>query len=117
MESTSENIGRQIRAARERKGMSQAELARTLGAHKNSPGNWERGLSRPAGPYQRALVELLDLPEGLFQNPYGEFERRVLSELESLRLTLESFATVVLELDRLVAGLEAAASPAPAQSD
>ena len=49
-----------LRAARQRTGLSQAELAELLGVRQSSVSQWERGLTVPSGPH---LVRLLgELP-------------------------------------------------------
>lgn len=52
-------IGNAIRAARLARGLSQAQLAETLGVHRTTVGDWERGTSSPLltelGPLCRAL--------------------------------------------------------------
>jgi len=54
--------GSQIKAARERKRLTQQELADELGVSSRTVGSWERGDSIPRNRYG-AIVDLLDLEE------------------------------------------------------
>lgn len=51
----------QIRAARERLGMSRDELAAKLGCSVMTIYNWEKGRTRPSRPYRRILEERLGI--------------------------------------------------------
>ena len=52
---SSETVGRIIAGARQRRKMSQAELAKALGVSPSTVANWERGAAYPLR--KRALVE------------------------------------------------------------
>ena len=55
--------GREIRAARERAGMTQGELAQRVGVSLRTVGNWERGDTVPmnrASAVESALAQWLD---------------------------------------------------------
>lgn len=51
-------IADKIKTLRERKGWTQAELARQLGITRNGVNSWEQGLSMPSPAY---LVDLADV--------------------------------------------------------
>jgi transcriptional regulator with XRE-family HTH domain len=52
-----------IRIARERKGMSQVELANAIGVSQTAIGHWERGVFTPRGRNLRALTDALGLSD------------------------------------------------------
>ena len=54
----SNELGRRIRAARERKGWTQAELGQAIGVGQRTVGNWERGATVPKNR-MGALVDAL----------------------------------------------------------
>jgi transcriptional regulator with XRE-family HTH domain len=51
-----------IRDARERRGLSQEELARILGTSRRMVIRWEHGTTQPSLKYQRLLATVLGLP-------------------------------------------------------
>jgi transcriptional regulator with XRE-family HTH domain len=58
-----DKLGDRIRAARERKGMTQAQLGEAVGAARETVGNWELGTTSPRnkmGKLQEVLGEDLD---------------------------------------------------------
>lgn len=55
-----DDLGQRIRAARERRMMTQQELADLVGVDKRTVGNWERGRVRPRNRMGK-LTEVLDL--------------------------------------------------------
>ena len=57
-------MGAKIRECRERKGLSQKELADALGIDQSAVSNWERGLSEPTAFNIRRLADLLGVKPG-----------------------------------------------------
>jgi len=51
--------GKEIRAARERRGLTQKQLAGATGIHERTLRNYETGATRPSGVFARALEEAL----------------------------------------------------------
>jgi len=51
--------GKKIRAARERRGLTQKQLADATGIHERTLRNYETGSTRPSGVFARALEEAL----------------------------------------------------------
>lgn len=58
-------IGEIIKQARERKGLSQAEVGRRLGVSKNAVNMWEAGANGPARKRLQDLADLLEIPPDL----------------------------------------------------
>lgn len=56
------NLGRLIRAARERLGLNRTELAAKIGVTSQSIGRWEKGEDHPRGDKLVKLAKLLQLP-------------------------------------------------------
>lgn len=91
--------GQQIKEARERKRMTQAELADELGVSMRTVGSWERGESVPRNRYG-AIVDLLDISG---EEPTGrEYGRQAMARRlgqlakqrrEELGYGLRTFAT------------------------
>ena len=54
-------IGRRIRAARKRFGLTQRQLAAATGIHERTLRSYEAGATEPHGVFLRALQEALDL--------------------------------------------------------
>lgn len=59
-------LGKAIRAARNRTKMSQKALGKQLGVTRQRIITWEQGKHRPRERYRRALEVALDVPEGTF---------------------------------------------------
>lgn len=59
-------LGKAIRAARDRKKISQKELGKRLGVSRQRIIAWEGGKHRPQERYRRSLEEVLNVPEGTF---------------------------------------------------
>lgn len=64
------SVGRRIRAAREAKGISGAELARRIGVSKNAVSKWETDKNVPSHDLIAKLGKALDVP-ALSLSPYG----------------------------------------------
>jgi transcriptional regulator with XRE-family HTH domain len=76
-------IGNRIRRARERKGMTQAQLAALVGVGMRSIGNWERGETAP----QNRLAKLEEVLEVDLSSPEPEptvYRQRVDDGMEIL---------------------------------
>lgn len=58
-------LGRRVRAARRRLGLTQTELAERAGVKQNSVSEIERGRRRPSRTMLRAIAVALDLPEAV----------------------------------------------------
>jgi len=54
-------MGKLIRRAREKRGMSREELAALLGCSAQSIWRWERGEVKPLRAFRRRLEEILDV--------------------------------------------------------
>lgn len=63
-------IGSRIRAARERAGLSQEELARHVGVSRAAVGTWERDEKEPRKAIAQRLMSVLSLPASAF-NRFG----------------------------------------------
>lgn len=55
-------IGQMIRDARIRKGMTQADLAETIGVSQGAVGQWEQDMTIPRPKHIVRLSTLLDIP-------------------------------------------------------
>ena len=55
-------IGQTIRLARIKKGMTQAELAETIGVSQGAVGQWEHGMTIPRPNHIVRLSALLEIP-------------------------------------------------------
>ncbi len=55
-------IGEQIKKARKLKGMSQEELAYSIGVHSNTVARWERGEINPTGKSLKKIAQVLKVP-------------------------------------------------------
>jgi transcriptional regulator with XRE-family HTH domain len=55
-------IGQTIRVARIKKGMTQADLAETLGVSQGAVGQWEQGITTPRPRHIVRLSALLEIP-------------------------------------------------------
>lgn len=75
-----EFVGKEIRLAREAKGMSRLELARRFPVSESLVRWWESGRTVPGEQYVQQLVQILDLPEMI---------KRVLAELVSNEISPE----------------------------
>jgi len=58
---TKQGAGEQIRAARERQGLTQKQLAGATGIHERTIRSYEAGTTEPHGVFLRALQEALEL--------------------------------------------------------
>lgn len=78
-------IGSRIRKYREKKGISQKELAQMLGIKNNRVSNWEQGLNRPDADILTKLCYVLDVSPSellgvqLTDNELSEQERKVVA--------------------------------------
>jgi ribosome-binding protein aMBF1 (putative translation factor) len=61
--------GEAIRSGRRRTGLSQQLLGLMTGTTQQTVSRWEKGLGAPEPTTQRALVEILGLPAGLWSTP------------------------------------------------
>jgi transcriptional regulator with XRE-family HTH domain len=52
-------LGRELKAAREAKGLTQQQVAEAIGVSQSAIGNWEQGLREPSVKAQIALRNLL----------------------------------------------------------
>ncbi len=66
-----EELGGVVRAARDRLGMEQADLAARVGVGQQAVSTWERGKSRPRRAMVRAVAETLQLDEELLLEAGG----------------------------------------------
>ena len=55
-------IGQMIRLARIKKGMTQADLAETIGVSQGAVGQWEKGMTIPRPKHIVRLSSLLEIP-------------------------------------------------------
>jgi len=80
-------LGRRIREARNRLGISQEHLAQLVGTHRRHVIRWEQGLHAPTGVYAERLAEILKEREGFVEEEKDdEREAEIVSELlDSLR--------------------------------
>lgn len=67
----SKDVGSLIRAARERAGLSPAELARLIGRNPSAVSRWERNQGRPSEEAPQRLVEVLGLNPDEFYRALG----------------------------------------------
>jgi len=78
-------IGSRIRKYREKKGISQTELAQMLGIKNNRVSNWEQGHNRPDADILTKLCYVLDVSPSellgvqLTDNELSEQERKVVA--------------------------------------
>lgn len=70
------SFGQKLRAARKKRGMTQAELAQAVGARHNSVSNWEQDLNRPDTDTIRRLCDALQVDANEL------FEEKGLSDVE-----------------------------------
>lgn len=61
-ESMFHNLGQYLREKREKRGMTQTEVATSLKVRPQFVSNWERGLSSPPWRLMRRLVTLYSIP-------------------------------------------------------
>lgn len=94
-------IGSRIRKYREKKGISQTELAQMLGIKNNRVSNWEQGLNRPDADILAKLCCLLDVPPSellgvqLMDGELSEQERKVIAAYRS-RPELQQAVNILL---------------------
>ncbi len=55
------SLAERIKSLRERAGLTQADVARTLGLSRSGVNAWEMGLSVPSTPYVVALAKCFDV--------------------------------------------------------
>lgn len=58
---TKKDIGVRLKEAREKAGMSQAELAKLLGVSRQAVNNYETGDRKPADENKKKLADILDI--------------------------------------------------------
>ena len=108
------HYGNVIRQYREKAGLDQGTVGRTLGYSTNTISNWENGVSRPDIDAVTALCELLRIPLTVFfdadQDPAApEDERELLKDFRSLGASRRQLARrMVHELARSDEELRAA---------
>lgn len=56
------SLARLIESAREKRGLSQYDVAAAVGCRAQQVSVWERGLARPRGPFAAKLAAALDVP-------------------------------------------------------
>ena len=94
-------IGSRIRKYREKKGISQTELAQMLGIKNNRVSNWEQGLNRPDADILTKLCYVLDVSPSellgvhLSDDPLSEQERKVIAAYRS-RPELQQAVNILL---------------------
>lgn len=94
-------IGSRIRKYREKKGISQTELAQMLGIKNNRVSNWEQGLNRPDADILAKLCYLLDVPPSellgvhLSDGSLSEQERKVIAAYRT-RPELQNAVNILL---------------------
>lgn len=94
-------IGSRIRKYREKKGISQTELAQMLGIKNNRVSNWEQGLNRPDADILAKLCCLLDVSPSellgvqLMDGELSEQERKVIAAYRS-RPELQQAVNILL---------------------
>lgn len=89
---TGPNVGRKIRAARQRKGLTQVELAQLTGVGRETVGNWENDRTSPDGALPR-IEEALDITLS-----EGEAER--IAESYTMEALLDRLRAAEREIDR-----------------
>jgi len=94
-----ETTGSRIRAARERAGLLQQELADLVGVTRTTVGNWESDLHPPRGKMGK-IREILRLDEHL----------RPLGSAETYDLTRMDNAELIARMNVLMAGMNSLAS-------
>lgn len=106
--------GEQIRDARKRAGLSQAELANRVGVVPRTVGGWERGESAPGIAEQRLLEVLRD-----HLARAGEPPLREVSDAELVAEIARRFARVPGQVreDAVLAGRTTARAPSGQQSE
>jgi len=75
-------LGKRIKEARQRKNMTQEELARAVGVSKGSIGNYESGISSPNEPILIRLMEVLGVDANYVYQDYIRIETNSISEAE-----------------------------------
>lgn len=94
-------IGARIRKYREKKGLSQTELAQMLNIKNSRVSNWEQGLNRPDADILAKLCYLLDVPPSellgvqLMDGELSEQERKVIAAYRS-RPELQQAVNILL---------------------
>lgn len=80
-------LGRNIQILRERKGLSQRELAKLCGVSTGAIGNYEAGLRRPKFETLEALADVFNVPMGTLLG--DEQTSRLLMVYEGLRSLID----------------------------
>ena len=115
-EGKASDIGKRIRAIRQRRGLNQPQLAAQIGVTKNAVTNWETGLSRPdlatIPKICAALHVSADLLLGLPRERLTEEEKLHLAAWR--KLTSPEQASVSTLIEALFLNRQAAAKAAPA---
>src|SRR5437879_3160390 len=95
-------VGKEIRLAREAKGLSRLELAKRFPVSESLVRWWESGRTVPAEQYVEQLIEILALPE-LIQRVLDELvSKEVAPEWLGKWLTVEEKSTSLLNFVPLV---------------
>ena len=77
-----QTLGQRIRAAREEAGLTQEDVARSIGVSGQTPSRWERDSNVPYPRQLRALAELFQKPADHFQeSPVGSPDHFTLQDL------------------------------------
>lgn len=93
-------LGRYVKRARERAGLTQEQLAEKLFVSKQAVSNWERGANRIDEAIREKLEEMLGIT--LTERPKAEVEMgleiKKLQEMENLEELYDSYDKIILEV-------------------
>ncbi|MCL2350595.1 MAG: helix-turn-helix domain-containing protein [Defluviitaleaceae bacterium] len=97
------SIGKRIKQARTKKGLTQASLAQLIGTTKGAIGNYENGTSHPKEPILLKLIEALEVDANfLFQDLVRahDDELEKLAQRYNLSKDAKSFVKAFVELEK-----------------
>ena len=99
-------VGKEIRRAREAKGVSRLELAKMFPVSESLVRWWESGRTVPAEDYVKRLIEILALPEMIQRVPDELVSKEVAPEWLGKWLTVEANSTTLLNFEpQVIPGL------------
>lgn len=101
--SLKQGLGLRVRAARQRVGLTQEELAGRVSRTPESISNIERGLQAPSVETLAELARILDVPIADFFDALGRSESVKSSERLALELSLSELARSLTDRDLAVA--------------
>ena len=100
MSGTQQTPGQRIRAARERLGLKQVELARRVGVTSVSASDWERDVYSPSDENWARLEEVLGIPRSELEHGFGSSTQETFNAgvREGLRRAVDAVSRLALEV-------------------